>query len=160
MKSTSTYSLLIALLSAAGLFTANAGPQAPAKSKVPEKAPVAVVDTNAFRAVFDMPANPQEGRDPFYPQSMRPYANPVQPANVTNAAPATLADGVLKLKALSGTPEHRLALINNHTFDAGEEAAVSTDRGRLTIRCVVINTDSVVVQVGSERRELRLRGVL
>ena len=63
----------------------------------------------------------------------------------------------LRLKAISGLPEHRLALINNHTFEAGEEGEIATTSGRMRIRCLEITQDSAVVQVGSERRELRLR---
>jgi hypothetical protein len=157
MKTTLRYSVLAVMLFGAVVLTASAGTPAPAKNKTPEKTVAPAIDTNTFRAVFDMPANPQEGRDPFYPKSMRPYENAVQ--RITNAAPiAIVAD--LKLKALSGTPDHRLALVNNHTFETGEEADVTTSTGRLKIRCLEIDTDSVVVQVGSERRELRLRGVL
>lgn len=75
----------------------------------------------------------------------------------TTPEPVTVAVE-LKLKAISGLPEHRLALINNHTFEAGEEGEVVTTNGRMRIRCLEIHGESAVVQVGPERRELRLRG--
>jgi hypothetical protein len=53
--------------------------------------------------------------------------------------------------------EHRLALINNHTFEAGEEAEVTTITGRILVRCLQIREESVLIQVGPERRELRMR---
>ena len=44
------------------------------------------VDKTAVRrSVFVMPTNPQEGRDPFYPESTRPYASAV----VSHVAPVT-----------------------------------------------------------------------
>jgi len=103
------------------------------------------------------PKGPQEGVDPFFPRSKRPYfGTPVPIAPTTTPEPAPVAVD-LKLKAISGLPEHRLALINNHTFEAGEEGEIVTTNGRMRIRCLEITQDSAVVQVGAERRELHLR---
>ena len=63
----------------------------------------------------------------------------------------------LRLNGISGPPDHRLAIINNKTFDAGEEAEVNTNAGRLRIRCIEIQPDAVIIQIGGERRVLRLR---
>jgi hypothetical protein len=109
------------------------------------------------QSVFVMPKGPPEGVDPFFPRSKRPYQGSVLPIVVpSNPEPVTVAVD-LKLKAISGLPEHRLALINNHTFEAGEEGEVVTTTGRMRIRCLEITQDSAVVQVGAERRELHLR---
>lgn len=107
-----------------------------------------------------MPHSPQEGRDPFFPKSMRPYINttPIV-AGPTNAAPVHM-DVDLKFKGRSGTAEHPLAIVNNHTFEAGEEAEVLANGQRVRVRCLEIRTDSVVMQIGPERRELRLKGEL
>ena len=103
------------------------------------------------------PKGPQEGVDPFFPRSKRPYfGTPVPIVAPTNVEPVVVAVD-LKLKAISGLPEHRLALINNHTFEAGEEGEIATTTGRMRIRCLEITQDSAVVQVGAERRELHLR---
>ena len=108
------------------------------------------------QSVFVMPKGKHEGVDPFFPRSSRPYG-PVFPiAASSSPGPVTVAVD-LKLKAISGLPEHRLALINNHTFEAGEEGEVVTTSGRMRIRCLEITQDSAVVQVGPERRELHLR---
>ena len=103
------------------------------------------------------PKGPQDGVDPFFPKSKRPYfGTPVPVVTPTVPEPVTVAVD-LKLKAISGLPEHRLALINNHTFEAGEEGEIVTTTGRMRIRCLEITQDSAVVQVGAERRELHLR---
>jgi hypothetical protein len=114
--------------------------------------------TNAplAQSVFIMPKGKQEGVDPFFPRSNRPYFGTPVPVAPTNPEPVTVAVE-LRLKAISGLPEHRLALINNHTFEAGEEGEVVTTTGRMRIRCLEITQDSAVVQVGAERRELHLR---
>lgn len=115
--------------------------------------------TNAplAQSVFIMPKGRPEGVDPFFPRSNRPYyGTPVPVVAPTNPEPVAVAVE-LKLKAISGLPEHRLALINNHTFEAGEEGEVVTTTGRMRIRCLEITQDSAVVQVGAERRELHLR---
>ena len=114
--------------------------------------------TNAplAQSVFIMPKGKQEGVDPFFPRSNRPYFGTPVPVAPTNPEPVTVAVE-LRLKAISGSPEHRLALINNHTFEAGEEGEVATTTGRMRIRCLEITQDSAVVQVGAERRELHLR---
>jgi hypothetical protein len=128
-----------------------------AQSKTNPAAPSA--STNAFVALeakFIQPRNPQEGRDPFYPRSTYPYG-PIASIDVpTNQGPAVVAVE-LKLKGISGLPPHKLAVINNHTFEAGEEAEVITTNGRMSIRCLEISENSATVQVGPERRVLRMR---
>jgi hypothetical protein len=116
------------------------------------------ISTNApAQSVFlSNPKGPQDGVDPFFPKSKRPYFGTPLPIATPTPEPVSVAVD-LKLKAISGLPEHRLALINNHTFEAGEEGEIVTTTGRMRIRCLEITQDSAVVQVGSERRELRLR---
>ena len=63
----------------------------------------------------------------------------------------------LRLNGISGTPDHRLAIINNQTFESNEEAEVPTFPGRARIRCLEITADSALVQVGAEQRMLHLR---
>ncbi len=100
------------------------------------------------RSVFILPSNPKEGRDPFFPDSDRPYeiaaaANP-QAGKTTS----------LVLKGFSGPLNHRLVVINNHTFAAGDEGNVITPSGRIHLRCVEIKTNSVVIETGGQRHEL------
>jgi len=107
------------------------------------------------QSAFLQPKKPADGRDPFYPKSDRVYGVVSAPKTVpTNAPTAELA-----LKGISGTPEQPLAIINNRNFSAGEENDVVTPAGRIRIRCIEINrsTGSVIIQVGGQTRELRLK---
>jgi hypothetical protein len=102
------------------------------------------------RSIFIQPANPQEGRDPFFPSSIRPYQGAVVPG--THAA----ADvGALTIEGLSGSPDHRLVIINNVTFAVGDDAEVSTSQGRIHIHCLEISGNSAVIEANGQRHELR-----
>jgi hypothetical protein len=104
------------------------------------------------RSVFVQPASVKDGRDPFFPESTRARAEAATPA----AAARTLDTTSLKVHGISGTSEHLLAIINNHTFAEGDEGDVMTASGRLHIRCVEIRPDSVTVQVGGHTQRLNL----
>jgi hypothetical protein len=138
------------------LCTTVASPNAQPQSNTNTKASASTTNSVA-NSVFVMPKDKQQGVDPFFPRSSYPYVGraPIIPVETNKPEPVVVAVD-LRLKAISGLPEHRLALINNHTFEAGEEGEVVTDKGRMRIRCLEIHQDSAVVQVGSERRELRL----
>jgi hypothetical protein len=103
---------------------------------------------------FRLPKSLAEGRNPFFPQSTRHLgAEAVTKSNVVVMPTADLT-----LKGISGTPEQPLAIINNQTFTAGETGDVTTLAGKIRILCVEINmaAGTVLVQVGGQRRELRL----
>jgi hypothetical protein len=114
----------------------------------------APVELAAPKSAFVMPKTPLDGKDPFFPGSSYPYASNVLLSTNRAETPRTVE---LRLQGISGTAEHRLAIINNRTFEAGEETDVPTQPGRAHIRCLEIKAESVIVQIGSERRELRLR---
>lgn len=103
-------------------------------------------------STFAVPRKVTEGRDPFFPNSSRVYGE----STATNRAPTVVAD--LVLKGISGTTEQPLAIINSTTFTAGESNEVILKNGRMRIQCVEINMSAgtVLLQVGAERRELRL----
>ena len=106
------------------------------------------------QSVFIIPSSPQQGRDPFFPRSTRLFASVVVRSNLQ----ATVAVPVeLHLNGISGTAAHRLAIINNRTFDIGEEGEVATNLGRVRITCKDIQADSVRVLISGEERILRLR---
>lgn len=149
-------SLVIALgilISFDAAFAASAPTNAPASAATP-----ALIVQPPFvapavpQSSFVVPKKRAEGRDPFFPKSDRVYGvdTTVKPV------PTPVAD--LTLQGISGTPEQPLAIINNRTFTAGEGGDVVTKAGRMQIRCVEINmaAGTVLVQVGGERRELRL----
>ncbi len=106
--------------------------------------------TNLLRSVFILPANPGQGRDPFFPKSNRPYETAMTATN--NSVGITS----LVVRGISGPPDHRLVIINNHTFAAGDIVDVITDQGRIRVHCVEIKPRSVVIEVGNEYHELPL----
>ena len=121
--------------------TASPATAAPAEPPVPQ-------------SLFVMPSTPQQGKDPFYPRSMRPYSSS-SVVRTNQSAPAVEAE--LRLNGFSRLGGRRLAIVNNVTFAEGEDAEVLTGTGRIRIRCIEITDDTVVVQIGGERRTLRLR---
>jgi hypothetical protein len=104
--------------------------------------------TGTPRSVFTLPSNPKEGRDPFFPDSTRSYEVAVA-ANLQVVDTASLV-----LRGFSGSMDHRLVIINNHTFAAGDEGDVITPLGRIHLSCIKIKTNSVVIEVGGQRHEL------
>jgi hypothetical protein len=116
-----------------------------ATSAVPETQPD---QTEPPRSVFTTPSESKEGRDPFFPDSARPYEA------VAAATPRVADVTSLVLKGFSGSLAHRLVIINNHTFAAGDEGDVVTPVGRLHLTCIEIKTNSVVIEVGGQRHEL------
>ena len=104
----------------------------------------------AIRSAFVIPSNPQEGRDPFFPDSSRPYRH-AQATTQHLVADVTS----LVLKGISGPSDHRLAIINNRTFAVGDEQDLVTPQGRLRVHCVEIKPDSVVVEFAGESHELK-----
>lgn len=106
--------------------------------------------TNSLRSVFILPANPGEGRDPFFPKSNRPFETAMTATN--NNVEVT----ALVVKGISGPLDHRLVIINNHTLAAGDIADVITDQGRIRVHCVEIKSRSVIIEVGGRYHELPL----
>ncbi len=106
------------------------------------------------RSVFVEPAEPQDGRDPFFPNSTRLFASPSSGAK-QGVTPAWFME--VRLKGISGIPAHRLAIINGKTLAAGEETMLKTGARWLRMRCVEVKAESAIVEIGTERRELRLR---
>jgi hypothetical protein len=106
------------------------------------------------QSVFVIPQPGMKLKDPFFPDSTR-LANAKQP--VVEVAPEATADD-LALKAISGTAERPLAMINGHTFAVGEEREVRTAHGRIRVRLISVDGLKVTIAVGNQTRELRLRG--
>jgi hypothetical protein len=105
--------------------------------------------------------DPETGKDPFFPLSVRRKETMAHVTAVTtNAAPPTSAlFNLLKLKGISGTKNQPLALINGTTFSVGEAAEIKCGGQILKIRCVEIREDSILIELpcGGEVRELKLR---
>ncbi|MFN7139592.1 MAG: tetratricopeptide repeat protein [Limisphaerales bacterium] len=56
----------------------------------------------------------------------------------------------LKLQAITGSGDRRLAMINGQSFAQGESGSIKSDGDVLQIRCIEIKTDSVLIQVHGE----------
>jgi hypothetical protein len=105
--------------------------------------------TNSVKSVFVMPASTKEGRDPFFPDSTRPYET-----TVAHTADLT----TLELKGVSRIGDHYYAIIGTHTFGVGDEEDVVTSQGRIHVRCVEINANSVVIESGGQQHTLTFSG--
>lgn len=109
-------------------------------------------DPEPPKSVFRIPASPQEGRDPFFPQSALRKPEVIRSPV---AVPTAIAE--LELKGISGSSGRRLAIINNRTFEPGEEGTVLSNVGRVRLICKDIGTNSVRVSINGQDRLLILR---
>jgi hypothetical protein len=109
------------------------------------------------QSVFVQPATKEEGKDPFFPRSLRPYGPGPVKASTNNPAPQMVVE--LKYNGMSGTADHRLAIINGRTFEQGEEGEVRSGQGRVSIRVVEIKPDYVVVIAAGQQQVLRRSGL-
>jgi hypothetical protein len=116
---------------------------------------VAPVEEPIARSVFVIPAQPSEGRDPFYPKTIRLRTAALD----TKVKPTTTIVADLKLNGLSGTAERPLAVINGVTFGNGDENPVPVSGGKVRVQCIEVRLrdETAIVEVAGERRELRLR---
>jgi hypothetical protein len=147
--------LLLATLTPAGAAGTNANLVARART-APAAAPLAVPvpELELPESTFVIPKTMNEGKDPFFPNSTRVYSTG---STTKTNTPTIVAD--LTLKGISGTTEQPLAIINTTTFSTGEINEVILKKGRIRIQCLEINMSAgtVLLQVGGERRELRLQ---
>ena len=104
------------------------------------------------QSVFIFPENAKQGRDPFFPNSLRPYQEADFQPGHTGAQLTSL-----RFVGVSGPPNHRLVIINNHTFAEGDEEEVTTQQGKILVLCVEIGDHSVVVEANGQRIELTLQ---
>jgi hypothetical protein len=125
--------------------------------KVTNKMPVArlVPEVPIPQSLFVIPAQPSEGRNPFFPQSV---VHTVVPAKVTKDP--SFDWSVFVLNGITSPPK-RTAMINGRTFEANEEGEVRLNTGgRMLIKCEAIKADSAIITVGGQIHELRLRSGL
>ncbi len=104
----------------------------------------------APRSVFVMPASPRDGRDPFYPESTRPYEDAVATQQTQQAT-------TFIVKGLSVEHGRAMVIINNHTFAVGDEGDVLTTSGRVHIRLAAIKANAVVIESNGSRREIGIK---
>jgi hypothetical protein len=163
MKLLATISSAAGVLASLGLILSSTGcgPSAPPPVSKPKAASLSKTNllqgapTNLFvwetNSVFDETL--KKGRDPFFPESHRR-----EPATVAQVVAAKKAVPVVRLKGISGTASRRFALINNRTFEAGEQGSVRVAEGQIQLRCLEIGASSVKVLVEGEHapKELHL----
>lgn len=101
------------------------------------------------RAAFLQPASNRDGRDPFYPESTRPFE-----ASAAASAPHAVEVTTLTVKGFSIVRGRPMVIINNHSFMVGDEGDVIGIGGRAHLRCVAIRSDTVVVEVNGARHEI------
>lgn len=105
-------------------------------------------DHTPIQSVFIIPTSPAEGRDPFFPDSSRPYATPISPHSPTLQTSLSIT-GISR-----DNHNNYFAIIGNHTYGVGDEGDVKTSEGSIHIRCVEIKPTSVVVEVDGQLHEL------
>ncbi len=101
------------------------------------------------RSVFTLPAGVHEGRDPFFPESTRPYEE-------VAASKHTMDVTAFVIKGLSIEHGRPMVIINNHTFAVGDEGDVLTTSGRVHLHLVEIRHAAAVIEVNGSRRELSI----
>jgi hypothetical protein len=140
MNSTRTICLGIILLWGTGMAVCAGETGKTASTNAP------TINTNDYKSVFE-----NKGRDPFFPNSSRQALQ----ASAENGADQPAV--VLVLKGVSGSANHRLAIINDQTFAIGDENEVLTAAGRIRIHCVEIRDDAAVVVIDGSPEKIDLR---
>ena len=110
----------------------------------PKAAPAKPVPAHS---VFVMPRSPSQGRDPFFPESLRPYDEAVTSTNRTDA-------GAITIKGMSYEHGHAMVIINNHTFAVGDEGDVLSAGSHVHLRLIEIRANAAVIEVNGLRREI------
>jgi hypothetical protein len=149
VKYLAVLSLVVSLAAFGATMAAAATSKTPAGSRTTAVPSVTLVEIP--QSVFAIPANPRDGRNPFFPQSI------VAPPVITPKANTPLDFSSFVLNGITSPPK-RTAMINGRTFEAGEEGEVKlSSGGKAMIKCEEIRSDSAVILVNGQRRELRLR---
>jgi len=105
------------------------------------------------RSEFSIPSKAGDGRDPFFPLSRRLIVE-AKPKSDGGPKPVSVS---LLLKGIANSGNKRFALINDKTFEAGEERDVPFGTSKVRVLCVEIGEDSAIVEVNGGRQELRLK---
>jgi hypothetical protein len=90
------------------------------------------------------------GKDPFFPRSTRRGPQVKEVVTSIESTPD------LQLKGVSGTATRRLAIINNKTFEVGEEGEIKLKGQSVRVKCVEIKDKSVLVKINGTDREIFL----
>jgi len=128
---------LITLLTACAVF-----PHTGIAAKAPDSAaPAATISALAIpESVFYYRA----GKDPFFPN------------RVVTPAPEPTKKEIMLLKGITGTPDRRVALINDRTFTKGEAGEIKSGTNTFKIRVVDIKDRSVTIERAGQTNDLPL----
>jgi len=128
---------LITLLAACAVF-----PHTGIAAKAPDSAaPATTISAPAIpESVFYYRA----GKDPFFPN------------RVVTPAPEPTKKEIMLLKGITGTPDRRVALINDRTFTKGEAGEIKSGTNTFKIRVVDIKDRSVTIERAGQTNELPL----
>jgi len=98
----------------------------------------------------------ENGKDPFYPNSVRIQRKPevAQTNQVVAIAPE------VRINGFSGNTARPLVIINNITFGEGDEQTVKTAAGSAQVRCLEIRMQdqAVEIEINGQRREIKFLG--
>jgi hypothetical protein len=123
---------------------------APTRTPAPT-APAAVAEVIIPKSVFV--DRPDFGRDPFFPKSVR--RGQAIPTTTTPVQPGANFDSIA-LKGISVNNERRLAIINNKTFEVGEEGDVPVGTQRVRVKVTEVRDKSAIISVNGVSKELFL----
>src|SRR4051812_15056010 len=111
-----------------------------------------VPEIKFVKSEFIAPPTLGSGKDPFFPKSKR-----TQTKTTETPIDTPSSFGWLRLNGISGTKLHRLAIINNKTFEQGEEAEMRNPNGQSAkVKIGEIADDGVVVSIGTQTQKLFL----
>jgi hypothetical protein len=132
---------------------------------MPGTAPAETKTAAAVPAVAPAPArslfivDPSTSRDPFYPKSER-FKAVIPKTNDTAVVYVPTFPDDIRCQGFSGTPERRLAIVNNKTVEKGEKFDLLLRTGKVQVRCLEIKEKTVVLEVNGITKELGLRPTL
>ncbi len=134
------------------------GLQAIAATSHKEATPVASTDKTHQPVVAELPKsvfNAIQGRNPFFPANViQPITNDFSGTPITPTPVGFFLNGIVP----PGGAAKPTAMINGHTFEAGETAEVKVANGtKVLIKCEEIRADSVIISREGLKQELTLR---
>lgn len=145
IKRREKFPLTLVMAVLAGVLPGRAAPPTPPAPAAPPK------------SVFIMPSKPEEGRDPFFPDSTRPY----QEAQALHPVIVPVVPTLKVQTILVNRNGEAFAVINDQTFAAGDEGDVITSSGRrVHLHCLTVDPrkNIVTVEAGGEQLTLNFTG--
>lgn len=113
--------------------------------------PAAPPDESAPLPRSEFIDDPATTKDPFFPNSTRRVPVRTVAKGRTSAVPEpkSLSAG-LSLKGITGSRSNPIALINNKTCAVGDVVQVKVPEGEVTLKCLEIRQNAVVVTIEGE----------